>query len=54
MFLAKQIGIEEEVNRAFLSMTGFEQKAKDPIEHQVMMLAEVVEQLQQRVVDLEL
>jgi hypothetical protein len=52
--LAKQIRIEEAVNRAFHSMTGLEQKAKETIEHQVMKLAKVIQQPQQRVVDLEL
>jgi hypothetical protein len=52
--LAKQIGIEEAVNRAFRSVTGLEQKEEDPIERQVMMLVEVIQQLQQRVMDLEL
>jgi chromosome segregation ATPase len=52
--LAKQIGIEEAVNRAFLSVTGLEQKAEEPLDHQVMKLAEVIQQLQQRVMDLEL
>jgi hypothetical protein len=52
--LTKQIGIEEAVNRAFLSVTGLEQKAEEPIERQVMKLAEVIQQLQQRVMDLEL
>jgi hypothetical protein len=37
--LAKQIGIEEAVNRAFHSVTGLEQKAEEPIECQVMKLA---------------
>jgi hypothetical protein len=46
----KQIGIEEAVNRAFHSMTGLEQKAEEPIENQVMKLAEVIQQLQRRVV----
>jgi hypothetical protein len=52
--LVKQIGIEEAVNRAFLSVTGLEQKAEEPIECQVMKLAEVIQQLQQRVMELEL
>jgi hypothetical protein len=52
--LAKQIGIEEAVNRAFRSVTGLEQKAEEPLDRQVMKLAEVIQQLQQRVVDLEL
>jgi hypothetical protein len=52
--LTKYIGIEEAVNKEFLSMTGLEQKAEDPIECQVMTLAEVIQKIQQRVVDLEL
>jgi uncharacterized protein YaaN involved in tellurite resistance len=35
-------------------VTGLEQKAKEPLDHQVMKLAEVIQQLQQRVMDLEL
>jgi hypothetical protein len=49
-----QIEIKEVVNRAFLSVTGLEQKAEEPIEHQVMKLVEVIQQLQQRVVKLEI
>jgi VIT1/CCC1 family predicted Fe2+/Mn2+ transporter len=52
--LAKQIGIEEAIKRAFLSVTGLEKKAEEPIECQVMKLAEVIQQLQQRVVELDL
>jgi uncharacterized protein YaaN involved in tellurite resistance len=52
--LAKHIGIEEVVKRSFFSMTDLEQKEEDPIECQVMKLVEVIQQLQQRVVDLEL
>jgi VIT1/CCC1 family predicted Fe2+/Mn2+ transporter len=40
--LAKQIGIEEAINRAFFSMTGLEQKSEELIEGQVMKLAEVI------------
>jgi hypothetical protein len=50
----KQIEIEEAVNKAFFSMNGLEQKAEEPIEHQVMKLVEVIQQLQQRLVELEL
>ena len=46
--------IEEEVNRAFHSVTSLEHKEEEPIECQVMKLAEVIQQLQQRVVELEL
>ena len=52
--LAKKIGIEEIVNKEFRSVTGLEKKAEEPIECQVMKLAEVIQQLQQRVVELEL
>jgi hypothetical protein len=52
--LTKQIGFEEVVNRAFRSVTGLEKKAEEPIEHQVMKLNEVIQQLQQRVMELEL
>jgi hypothetical protein len=53
-FLAKQIGIEEAVNKALLSVISLEKKAEELIEHQVMKLVEVIQQLQQRVVELEL
>jgi hypothetical protein len=46
----KKIEIEEAVNRAFRSMTGVEQKEEEPLEHQVMKLVEVIQQLQQRVI----
>jgi hypothetical protein len=52
--LAKQTRIEEAVNRAFHSVTGLEKKAKEPLECQVMKLAEVIQQLQQRVIELKL
>ena len=52
--LAKKILIEEEVKRSFRSMTSLKHKAKEPIECQVMKLVEVIQQLQQRVVELEL
>jgi hypothetical protein len=52
--IAKQIRIEEAVNKAFFSLTGLEQKAEQPIERQMMKLTEFIHQLQQRVVELEL
>ena len=52
--LAKQIGIEEAVNREFHSATGLEQKDEEPLDCQVMKFVEVIQQLQQRVMDLEL
>jgi hypothetical protein len=35
-------------------MTGLEKKAKEPIEHQVMKLDEVIQEIQQRVMELEI
>jgi hypothetical protein len=35
-------------------MTSLEKKEEEPLEHQVMKLAEAIQQLQQRVMDLEL
>jgi hypothetical protein len=52
--LPKQIGIEEAIHRAFFSVIVLEQKVEDPIECQVMKLTKVIQQLQQRVMDLEL
>jgi hypothetical protein len=50
----KQIRIEEVVNREFFSVTVLEKMAEEPLDHQVMKLVEVIQQLQQRVMDLEL
>jgi hypothetical protein len=44
--LAKQIGIEEVVNRSFHSVIGLEKKVEEPIEHQVVKLVDVIQQLQ--------
>jgi hypothetical protein len=52
--LMKKIEIKEAFNRAFHSVTGLEQKSEEPLDCQVMKLVEVIQQLQQRVVDLEL
>jgi predicted nuclease with TOPRIM domain len=51
---AKQVRIEEAFNRAFHSVTRLEKKVEEPIEHQVMKLVEVIQQLQKRVMELEL
>jgi hypothetical protein len=40
--LTKQVGIEEAVNRAFLSVTDLEQKVEEPLDHQVMKLVEII------------
>jgi hypothetical protein len=52
--LMKQIGIEEVINRASISVTSLQKKVEDPIKCQVMTFVEVIQELQQRVVDLEL
>jgi hypothetical protein len=52
--LAKQIRIEEAVNRAFFSLTVLEQKSEEPLERQVLKLVEVIQQIQQRVIELDL
>jgi hypothetical protein len=46
--------VKEAVNRALLSMIGLEPKEKDRVEHQVENLTEAIQQLQQRIEDLEL
>ena len=52
--LVKKVRIEEAINRAFRSVTGLEQNVKEPLYRQVIKLVEVIQQIQQRVVDLEL
>jgi vacuolar-type H+-ATPase subunit D/Vma8 len=54
IFSRSKLGSKKLVNKAFHSVTDLEQKAKEPLDHQVMKLAEVIQQLQQRVVELEL
>jgi hypothetical protein len=53
-FIAKQLEVKEAVNRALLSMTGLEPQAKDRVTRQVEHIIEAVQQLQQRIIDLEL
>jgi chromosome segregation ATPase len=52
--LMEQVGVKEAVNRALRSVMGLEKKEEDPVEHQVAQLAEAIQQLQQRIADLEL
>jgi hypothetical protein len=52
--LAEQVGVKEAVSRALRSVTGLEKKEEDPVEHQVEQLVEAIQQLQQRITDLEL
>jgi hypothetical protein len=52
--LVEQVRVKEAVNRALRSVMGLEQKEEEPVEHQVAQLAETIQQLQQRITDLEL
>jgi hypothetical protein len=52
--LTEKLRVKEAVNRALHSMTGLEKKVEEPVEHQVAQLAEAIQQLQQRITDLEL
>jgi hypothetical protein len=52
--LAEQFKVKEAVNRELHSMTGLEPKVDDQIKHQVEKLAEAIQQLQQRITDLDL
>jgi hypothetical protein len=52
--LAEQLEVKEAVNKALRCMTGLEPKVEDRVEHQVEHLAEAIQQLQQRIADLEL
>jgi hypothetical protein len=50
----EQVGVKEAITRALRSMTGLEKNEEDPVEHQVAQLVESIQQLQQRITDLEL
>jgi hypothetical protein len=52
--LAEQVKVKEAVNKALRSVTGLEQMEEDPVENQVVKLAEAIQQLQQRIAELEL
>jgi hypothetical protein len=52
--LTEQLEVKEEVNRALHSMTGLGPNEEDRVEHQVEQLTEAIEQLQQRITNLEL
>ena len=53
-FLVEQVRVKEVVNKALLSVMDLDQKEEEPVEHQVALLAETIQQLQQRITDLEL
>jgi hypothetical protein len=52
--LTEQVGVKEAVHRALRSVTGLEKMEEDPVESQVVKLAEAIQQLQQRIAELEL
>jgi low affinity Fe/Cu permease len=52
--LAEQLRVKEAVSRALHSVIGLEKKDEKLVEHQVAQLAEAIQQLQQRIADLEL
>jgi hypothetical protein len=53
-FLTEKIGVKEAVIRALCFVTGLEKMEEDPVERQVGKLAEDIQQLHQRIVELEL
>jgi hypothetical protein len=52
--LAVHIGFKEAVTRALRSVTGLEQMEEEQVEIQVRKLVESIQQLQQRIAELEL
>jgi hypothetical protein len=52
--LAEQLEVKERVNRALRSVTVIEVRLKNEFPQQVAQLEEVIQQLQQRIADLEL
>jgi hypothetical protein len=52
--LAEKLKVKEAVNRELRSMTGLEPQTEDRVTQQVEQLIEAIQQLQQRIIDLEL
>jgi CII-binding regulator of phage lambda lysogenization HflD len=52
--LVKKIGVKAEVTRELLSMMGLEQMEEGPMESQVGKLAEAIQQVEQRIEELDL
>jgi hypothetical protein len=52
--LTENIGVKETITRELHSVMGLEQMEEDPVESQVGKLVEAIQQLQQRVEELEL
>jgi hypothetical protein len=50
----EQVRVKEEVNGALHSVTSLEQMEEDPVVNQMTKLVEAIQQLQQRVIELEL
>jgi hypothetical protein len=52
--LTEQLKVKEEINRALHYVTSLELHAEDQVMHQVEKLTKVIQQLQQRITNLEL
>jgi hypothetical protein len=52
--LVEKLRVKEAVSSALHSVTILEKKAEEPIEHKLTHLAEAIQQLQQRITELEL
>jgi hypothetical protein len=52
--LVEQVGVKQAVSRALRSLMGLEKKEEYLVEHQVANLVESIQQLQQRITDLEI
>ena len=52
--LTEQVGVKEAVRRALRFVTGLEQMEENLVENQVAKLAKAIQQLQQRIAELEL
>jgi len=50
----EQVGVKEVVSREIPSVTSLEKKEEHPVEHQLAQPVEAIQQLQQRIADLDL
>jgi len=50
----EQVGVKEAVHKALISVMGLEKMKEDPVRNQVVKLAEVIQQFQERIIELEL
>jgi hypothetical protein len=53
-FLTEKLDVKESVSRSLRSMIVLEEKVEEPVYNQVVQLADAIQQLQQRLIDLEL